>query len=260
MDRVFGLVFVFAAGCAAAAEAPPAPEAVVALADEYEEPSATLTAANARAVVDRTQALREVLQAVRGLGFIRDIVENATSIRDVDIESVAVRGELDARSACPGWDPATPPDSATDGSIEVTIGVEESRVQRAFAGRATNCRFVTMVAGQVSQGVATMDLEVDLGGSLGFGEPAPPVLVRATNLSGSVGNLALNFGSRVLSFRLLEGGAIDTLVDTSTLGAELSGSVLIALRSDGSVTVEARDGTWTCGEGGAACSRVAAAS
>jgi hypothetical protein len=246
--------------CTGAAETPATPGAVVALADAYDQPTAVLTADSARAVVDRTQALREVLQALRGLQFLRDIVEDATSLSDADIESLAVRGALDARTACPGWSDATLPDQATDGSIEVTIGVDASRVQRAFGGRATECRFVTLIAGQRANAVATMVLEVDLGGSLGLGEPTPAILVRATNLSGSVGNVALNLGPEVLSFRLLEDGAIDSLVDTVTLVPGSIGSVLLELSSDGTVTVRGRDGDWACGQGGAACTRVAAPS
>ena len=254
--RLETICAVFAIGCAAAPEAPVAPEAVVALADAYENPTAMLTPATARAVVDRTQPLRGVLEAVRGLQFIRDIVENATSIDDGDIESLQVRGALDARAACPGWDDA-PPDQSLDGTIEVTIGVEESRVQRAFGGRATNCRFVTEVAGQRSNAVASMELEVDLGGSLGLGEPAPPILVRGTNVSGSVNGVALSLGSQALSFRLLEGGAIETLVDIATLGSGMTGNVLVVLHADGRVSLRARDGDWMCGQGSTPCTRVA---
>jgi hypothetical protein len=223
---------------------------VVALADAYEHPSAALTPATARMVVDQTQPQRAVLQAISGLRFIRDVIDNATSITDADIDAVEVQGALDARSACPGWDASAPPDESVDGYIEVSIGIEQSRVQRAFSGRATNCRFVTESQGTRSNAVASMDLEIDLGGSLGFGEPTPPVLVRATNLVGSVGNVALNLGQQVVSFRLREDDSVETLVNMTTLPAGSAGTALISLRVDGNWSLRARDGAWLCNAGG----------
>src|SRR5436190_24380361 len=131
-DRI-GIVFAaLALGCASPPEAPVVPTAVVALADAYEHPSAALTPATAGMVVDQTLAQREVLQAISGLRFIRDVVDNATSLSATNIGSVDVRGALDARAACPGWDAAGVPDESIDGYIEVSIGIEDSRVQRAF--------------------------------------------------------------------------------------------------------------------------------
>jgi hypothetical protein len=261
MAQRLGIVFAISAiGCVSAPQAPAVPTAVVALADAYENPSAALTATTARMVVDQTLPQRELLEVISGLRFVRDVVDNATSISDSDFESIEVQGALDARSACPGWDATRTPDESIDGYIEVRIGIEESRVQRAFSGRTTNCRFVTESQGQRSNAVASMDLEIDLGGSLGFGEPTPPILVRATNLSGSVGNVALNLGQQVLSFRLRADDSIETLVDMTTLPPGSAGTALISRRADGNWSLRARDGAWLCNAGGsAACVRDTAA-
>jgi hypothetical protein len=255
MSQHLRIVFAIGAlGCASAPAAPAVPTAVVALADAYEHPSAALTPATARMVVDQTSPQREVLRAISGLRFIRDVVTDATSITDANIDSIEVQGALEARAACPGWDAAAPPDESIDGFIEVSIGIEESRVQRAFSGRATNCRFVTDAQGQRSNVVASMDLEIDLGGSLGLGEPTPPILVRATNLSGTVGNVALAFGPQVVSFRLRTDNSIETLVDMTM------GTALLGLRADGNWSLRARDGAWVCSNtGSGSCVRDTAA-
>ncbi|HKP55133.1 MAG TPA: hypothetical protein VJV78_00355 [Polyangiales bacterium] len=243
-------IFVGATGCVSAPEPPAVPTAVVALAEAYKNPSAALNATTARMVVDQTLSQRQVLSSISGLRFIRDVIANATSIDDSNLDSVDVRGALDARAACPGWDPTAPADESIDGFIELSIGIEESRVQRAFGGTATNCRFVTQSQGQLQNAQASMDLELDLGGSLGLGEPTPPILVRATNLSGSVGSLALNLGQQVVSFRIGADDTIETLVNMTTLPAGSQGTTLIRLRADGAWSLRARDGAWLCSPGG----------
>src|SRR5262245_3736122 len=59
--------------CTTAPEAPMMPEAVVALAGQYENVTAPLNASSARAVLDRTAPLRAALEAISGLRFIRDV-------------------------------------------------------------------------------------------------------------------------------------------------------------------------------------------
>jgi hypothetical protein len=193
--------------------------------------------------------VREVLEAISGLGFIRDVVESATSIDDPDL-AVDVDGALDAHAACPGWDATLPADDATNGFIDVTIGVEDTRVQRSFSGHATNCRFVTERSGQRANAVASMDLEVDLGGSLGLGESVPAILVRATNLSGTIGTVPLALGQQVVSFRLLADDSVETLIAMATLPISVAGTALIALRPDGSWSLRARDSEWVCSTSG----------
>jgi hypothetical protein len=142
----------------------------------------------------------------------------------------------------------------------VTIGVEETRVQRAFTGRATRCQFETKQAGTSMNVVATMDLQVDLGADIGLGDPAPAILVRATNASGMVDGVALDLAQRVFSFRLDRDRSIETLVDVTTLDSKLRGSVLLALRDDGTWSLRTQRGEWVCeNAGSASCMLVSAA-
>ncbi|HKU40420.1 MAG TPA: hypothetical protein VJR89_19800 [Polyangiales bacterium] len=249
--RLCTAVAIFTLACTSAPSAPEMPAAVVALADQYENPTAALNASTARVALDRSLAVRGVLEAISGLAFIRDVIDDATSLTQNNLDlSVDVQGTLDAHSACPGWAPGAAPDEALNGFIEVAIGIEASRLQRAFSGRTERCRFVTELAGVSTNGVADMELEIDLGSSLGFGDPTPPILVRATNLSGMVGSVALSLGAQVVSFRFREDDAIETLVDLSTLRPDLSGSALLTLRDDGRWGLRARDGEWVCGSRG----------
>src|SRR5262245_39762832 len=98
-------IFLGATGCVSTPEPPAVPTEVVALAGAYENPSAALNPTTARMVVDQTPLQREVLSSISGLRFIRDVIANATSIDDASLDSIEVHGALDARAACPGWDP-----------------------------------------------------------------------------------------------------------------------------------------------------------
>jgi hypothetical protein len=227
------------------------PQAVATLAAQYDAVNATLDATTARTVLERTQPLQAVIRSFAGFEFLRSMVEDATSVDFDDTQlAVDIQGSIHAHTPCPGWQDGTPLDAATQGFIDVTIGVESSRVQRSFGGHTTQCRFIADQPGARSNILATMDLEIDLGGSLGFGEPPPAILVRASNVTGLIDNTAMNLADQVISFRLGNDSSIETFVDLTTLGAGLSGSALLAALVDGRWAVRVRDGQWICSAGG----------
>jgi hypothetical protein len=231
------------------------PQAVATLAAQYDAVYATLDATTARTVLERTQSLQAVIRSFVGFEFLRNMVEDATSVDFDDTQlAVDIQGSIDAHTPCPGWQDGTPLDAATQGFIDVTIGVENSRVQRAFGGHTTQCRFIGYPPGARSNIVATMDLEIDLGGSLGFGEPTPAILVRASNITGLIDNAVMNLAGQIISFRIRTDNSLETLVDLTTLGAGLSGSALLAGLMDGRWAVRVGNGQWICGvEGSEPC-------
>jgi hypothetical protein len=243
-----GLAVVGVSGCASGPTAPPMPREVSALAAQYDAAAATLDASAAQTILMQTQPTQKVLRFFTGLQFFRDIVDDATSLTPDAARALDVRGSIDAHAPCPGWNDASArdEDDATRGFIDVTIGVEETRVQRAFTGHATRCQFIARQSGANIDVVVTMDLQVDLGGDIGLGDAAPAILVRATNASGMVDGVALDLERRVFSFRLDRDGSIETLVDLAPLDPNLRGSVLLALRGDGTWSLRSREGEWTC--------------
>ncbi len=238
------------AACVSAPEPPPEPREVGALAAAYASPSATLEPAVMGTVLMQSTTTRTALEALSGLRFVRDVVQDATSATsdttDFDLE---VQGSALAHAACPGWDDDSV-ERPEDGYIEVTIGIENSRVQRAFAGRATNCKFTTLRAGQRATVVATMNLQLDLGSDIELGETATALLVRATNVSGTIDGVPLGLGSQVFSFRFAEDDAIETLIDLGPMQLGLTGTCLLALRPNGVWALKTRTGEWTCGSAG----------
>ena len=243
---------LLAAGCTAAPEPPPEPVEVASLAQAYASPSANLEPAVMGSVLDRTLPTRIVLEALSGLGFVRDVVRDATEATSetTDLE-LDVQGSVLARSACPGWAAEGAESESERGYIEVTIGVQDSRVQRAFAGRATKCKFVTVRSdGLRSNIVATMDLQIDLGRELALRDPPPALLLRATNASGAIDGVPLALGAEVFSFRLGDEVSIETLVELAPLALGLSGTCLLGLQSDGAWALETQAGRWACGSAG----------
>jgi hypothetical protein len=230
-----------ATACATPPEPPPVPSGVVELAQRYDNATATIDAASARRIADAMVGLRTDIGPYTGLFFVRNVVEDATMAAESQTElPVDVQGSLFVHAPCPGWDAAVEP-TAADGFVELTIGVDGSRAQRAFAGSARACRFVSNLVGMSLEA----QLELDLGDRLGLGEPLPPMLVRATNVtltssSGQVWQLP------ELHFRLRQAGVLELLVDLGPLGLGVAGTAVVAFHADGSLALRVREGAWVC--------------
>lgn len=239
-------------GCSASPELPDVPREVVALAASYDHPSASLSSDNADAIMEYTRDLRQRLRILSGLKFVGSAVQDATNATAENQDSsVNLRGSITARTLCPGPDDAST-DQAPRGSIEFTIGIENSQTQRAFRARMDQCRF------QVETGAAatiTAELQVDLGGRLGLAQPIRrDLLIRAANVAVSdLGGDAEDFELALIHFRLTRDSTLQALIDLDSLGIGLVGSVLLELAGDGSVALRGRNGAWRCGIGGDPC-------
>jgi hypothetical protein len=238
---LLGALLALASGCAAPPEPPPVPPGVVELALRYDNATATIDAASARRLADAMVNLKASIGPYTGLFFVRSVVEDATKAAESQTElPVDVQGSLFVHAPCPGWDAAVEPTPA-DGFIELTIGVDGSRAQRAFAGNARACRFVSNLVGMSLEA----QLELDVGDRLRLGDPLPPMLVRATNvtLTSSSGQMTQ---LPELHFRLRDAGVIELLVDLGPLGLGLAGTAVVAFYTDGSLALRVREGAWTC--------------
>jgi hypothetical protein len=201
------------------------------------------------------------------LAFLRDVIEDATT-QDVDAADLTVdfQGSIDVHAPCPGWERGIVADEDKTGFIELTMGVHASRVQRAFTGRATRCRFSAQIGGERVKVTASMAVELDLGRSLGLGEPVPSLLVRFSELSTQFSEdrvkgraalgLDLNDFGDTLSLRVGGDDVLETLVDLESLDIGRRGTFLLALRDDGSLGMRGRDSAWVCsGERSTPCER-----
>lgn len=260
------------AACTVAPEPPPTPDAVVQLSESYDRPTASLDQSTAHKLFDQSVPDYEELNALAGLTFLRGVIARAMRTPDIDeaADDLDVQGSLAVHAACPGWGSEQAPDEAETGYVDLIVGVDDSRLQRAFSGRATDCRFSAKLGGERAKVHASMQLEVDLGHSLGLGEPVPSILVRISELSAELSvklspdvssgllaalsqdlapdgiKLELDAESRPLSMRVGANDLIETLVDLEPLHVGTRGTILLSLRDDGSVNVRGRDGAWDC--------------
>jgi hypothetical protein len=230
-----------------APEPPPTPRAVLQLSKRYEHLTASLDRVTAQRIVDRRPPQYAALEALAGLTFLRDVLAN---VRLSDMERtdlpIEVQGSLSVHAACPGWEPSDVPDK-TKGFVELTLGVDGSRVQRAFTGMASGCKFVGERGGRHAAVSVSMALEVDLGHSFVPGEPLPALLVNASDARIESDGFDLGESSEEFSVRVNTDDVLETLIDLETLDLGQTGTFLLALREDGRLRLRGRHDAWLCG-------------
>lgn len=242
---MFALAGILA--CTSAPEPPPTPRAVVRLSERYERLTASLDQATAQQIVDQGLPQAAVLEALAGLTFLRDVIsDNSLSDAEDDL-AIDVQGSLDVHARCPGWGRAGPAVDEDTGFVELTIGVDASRVQRAFTGRMSGCQFVAPRGSERAYVTASMTLELDLGHSVLPGEPLPALLMRAREVEMASDELDLAGAPEDFSLRVDEDDLGETLIELETLNIGQEGTFLLALREDGRLGLRGRDDEWVCG-------------
>lgn len=284
-SRVCLWIAALAAGssaCTIAPEPPEAPHAVLQLSESYDQPTARLDQTSAEQLFGESIPGYTELKALTGLSFLRDVIARALKTPAIDEAALTldVQGSLAVHAACPGWEPKSEAPDPEAGYVDFIVGVDDSRVQRAFAGTVTECRFIADLGGERAKVQASMQLEVDLGQSLALGDPVPPILLSASQLSAalSVGftpdpedgiwaliaaglapdgvELDLDTANRPWSLRIAGDDLVETLVDLDAYDVGTNGTVLLGLRDDGSLNLRGRDSAWNCGsDGSAVCVR-----
>jgi hypothetical protein len=269
---VAAVVFSTAA-CTIAPEPPPTPSAVVQLSERYDRPTASLDQFVVEQLFDESVPNYTELKTLGGLSFVRAAIARALKTPDIGetAQGLDVQGSIAVHTPCPGWELTMTPDEAQTGYVDLVIGVDDSRVQRAFTGTVTACRFIASLGGQRAKVQASMQLEVDLGHSLAFGDPVPAILMRASKFSAEVSvhlspavsdglwaglsaelvpdglKLELDTANRPLSLRIASDDLVETLIDLEPLDFGAYGTIVLGLRDDGSFNMRGRDGAWNCG-------------
>jgi hypothetical protein len=151
-------------------------------------------------------------------------------------------------------------DSATNGKLSATLGIEESRLKRGFSGEFERCRFRVEPALVAPQSVSvSATLVGDLGTDLGIGsELTGALMMKLRDIVGeSSGGLgAFPITSDEFHFRIAADGSVDTLLDGTMFGLGQTGSVLLSLRVDGTVSLRDSLGVWSCDAGVTLCTLV----
>jgi len=247
------------AGCVAMPDPPPRPEDLSALAAQYDRPSATLPVDLVQRLIDEGRRRSELGDLLNRLRFVRTAISD-TSIglhQNGNADDFLLQGVINARVPCPGDGPEPTTDGEVNGLLRLQLGVEDSRLRRGFSGSAERCRLLAVSPSAPDQRVLVSATMVgDLGADLGIGNTMPgDILLKLTDVTGSLTGETgtIDLSEHAYHFRLVRGDALEVLFDPASLGLPDLGTVVFALRADGSYVLRESRGEWVCGGGGEAC-------
>jgi hypothetical protein len=224
-----------ALACAGPTEVPETPD-LRALLAEYQAPSATLdaeTVSEAFATAPNIQTLAAGFNTVSAVTPGIDAASDGLERRSGS--SVRIQGSLRVTVTCPGDGEEPTLDAAKNGTILLTLGVEETQVLRGIGADANGCRARPSFAGFGVRAFIDGPIAIDLGRNLGAGEGALQLLV---SLLGEVRFGDTTFES--VSGRLTQDGfeSLFVLQDGST--------VVLTAKGDGRLGIRDTQGFWNC--------------
>jgi hypothetical protein len=268
---------LLAVGCVYAPNAPPRQDDLSADYAAFDQPNATLPDTSVQSIVNDFALAASPAQGTGVFGLVRKLVTDSNQALASEaglLDQFTIDGTAVARLPCAASATTPPPVSTTSfspidngaeslqpsaatvvgepavGQLTLNLGAENSKIQRTLVGSAQNCEL--MLLGSLALPVMTMgaaDLRVDLGGDLELGaEPMLPILIRATNVQADSGvsTEATALAPDGYEVRVTAEGAVQLLVQPSTYGAPVSGTIVVTLFADGTIGVRDRRGTWTC--------------
>jgi hypothetical protein len=126
--------------CSAPSDVPNTPD-LSELISRYNDPTGVLDPDSADSALAEMPQLGRLAAGLRASGYATNTVDEAgrsSSRKDKD-NSLDIQGSIHINIRCPGEleDPLY--DAGTNGTLDVTVGVDESRIQRGVGGRATGC-------------------------------------------------------------------------------------------------------------------------
>jgi hypothetical protein len=197
-------------------------------------------------VIDTVPRLQSLLAAFRSTATVLDGVDDAQSPASQRTgEGVRLRGSLRVTLRCPG-DIARPNyDEALNGSVALTMGVQQSAILHNVGGNASECR--------LSGNLAGLSLGVTLNGPIDFdlGENVP----LGQSWSGTRWLVAVRGSIRVddVSFEDVSARVRPGVVEH--LQRLPDGTSVVLTASSSAVTLRDAGSTWSCDTKGGPCER-----
>ena len=238
---------------------PPPPEDLSALAAQYDHPTGELPLEQVAPLVAEGLRRAELGETLSRLDFLRRAVSETSAGLGFNTNAIELlfQGRIDATVQCPSDGSLPTSDANSNGEVRLTFGVEDSFLQRGFEGAAVECRFrVSLPSAPDVRVLLSANITGDLGADLPIGNISPVhMLLKLSNVSG----VAASAGGTVdlprsdFHFRITRDGALEILFDPTSIGLPDFGSVVFAVRPDGSFALRERRGEWVCGGGGAVC-------
>jgi hypothetical protein len=269
------LICGFTAGLIACVELPDPPDLVDLsdLSESFEEPTGRLPSESTAEVLEAANDYLGVVYSLDGLSLLTTaMVDTSEALDEALPESVKAQGKIDAELACPGEagelssalqesndadDEDEDDEDNTDGegepgngTLAVTMGIKNSRIQRGVSGSARDCRFLSM-RGNREVVTFSATIAADFGADVSIGErPDAFLMVRLTDLEVSNESRSLPTPLDAYVFRVVQEEGIELLVDTEDLGLGDFGTIVLISYTDGSIGIRETRGEWQCTQDG----------
>ena len=153
--------------CSGAAEIPDTPD-LTSVQREYARPSATLDADTIQEALEELPPLESLAAAFRASGYATTGLDDAGGTASKKSGgAVSIQGSLRVNLRCPGQLDDPTYDAHSNGSLSLTIGVEDNRIKRGIGGTADHCvlrgRLLDLPVRVEIDGPIAMDLGHDVG-------------------------------------------------------------------------------------------------
>jgi hypothetical protein len=222
------------AACTGAADIPDTPD-LRKLAAQYEHPTATLDQTTVVSTLGQMPKLSELVAAFRAAGYTTDAVN--TSSEDATTGStrnLRFQGGIHVTIRCPGE--LADPSYDANGSISLTLGVEENLIKRGIGGTADHCVLRGVQLGQPIRVEIDGPFSLDLGRDIGLRQRWSGRLLMYMSGTISTPNLTLTR----LSARWDE-DKLEYLYE-GTDGR----TVVAVVTAEGKISIEDSGGEWGC--------------
>ena len=239
------LTAVFAttlSACSGAAEIPDTPD-MSELIESYKHPTADLDTTTANEVIAELPPLEELAAGFRAARYTTNGVDEGSGSSDKD-SALRVQGSVRVTLRCPGEGENPVFDANTNGSISMTLAVEENRIKRSVRAVAAACLLRGELLSLPIRVAVDGPILFDLGGDVGLRDRWSGQLLMSLEGSLEIEELVLE----KMSARWTDGERLEHLFERPN-----GGTVVAELRTlaSGDPGIGLRDSTriWGCRDG-----------
>ena len=241
---------VFAASlcaCSGASEIPDTPD-LSDLISNYEQPTADLDTTTANEVLDQLPPLEELVAGFRAARYTTNGVDEGSESNEESESALRVQGSIRVTLRCPGEEPDPVFDASTNGSISMTLAIEESRIKSSVRALAAACVLRGELASLPIRIAVNGPVLFDLGGDVGLRDRWSGQLLMSIEETLEVGGIVLeNVSAR------WDGERLEHLFRRPSDGETVVAELRTLASGDPGIGLRDRTRIWGCRQDGSGC-------